>query len=90
MLRQLSGRKITESQRGADLKDLKNDYRGVISLLDVNATKLALAMKPPVTWEAVKVLIKDLEKQVSSQYLPLASLMVVSSDEQPHILHCLL
>jgi hypothetical protein len=63
VLKQLHGAQ-SQSQNVADMKPLKSDYRAVVTLLDVNATKLALAMKPPVTWKAVEVLVKELEKHV--------------------------
>lgn len=49
-----------------DSATLRRDYASIVQLVDANATRLTLAMKAPVTWEAVPVLVKDLEVQTNN------------------------
>jgi hypothetical protein len=55
-------------KQSVDVSVIRKDYELIIQLLAMNVTKLSLAMKPPVTWEAIELLAKDLETQVLHSY----------------------
>lgn len=44
---------------------LRKDYETILSFLDVSITKLAVAFKPPPSWDAIHPLLQDLNVQVN-------------------------